>query len=319
MTLISDLDSPTNRALPTFAVIIPVYNGRKHLAETLESVLGQEQPPDEIIVIEDGSPVPSADIVQAFPTVRYVTQKNSGVSQSRNHGASLAASEWLCFLDQDDVLSANHLAQLTDAIRNSEAADVYYTPRLLLMNTTSGWVTTPTTAPPSPAELPHDLLLRCPFPPSGISIRKQIFQSSGGFLPKYDLAEDWEFWLRLMTQGHVFHRCTKPTMCYRVHLESNSHRPLPILTANLRVIREMILPLLSPWSRLWVGKRMISRQEADAAILLRQTGQPGGIALLLRSLFRFPFGNGRRYKIISHMILFGSRMVGHPHNSAVSQ
>jgi glycosyltransferase involved in cell wall biosynthesis len=299
-------------------VIIPVYNGRKHLAETLGSVLNQEQPPDEIIVIEDGSPVPSADIVRAFPTVRYVTQKNSGVSQSRNHGALLATSEWLCFLDQDDVLSPSHFSQLTDAIKNAEAADVYYTPRLLLMNTASGWVTTPTTIPPSPVELPQDLLLRCSFPPSGISIRKQIFQSSGGFLPKYDLAEDWEFWLRLMTQGYVFHRCAKPTMCYRVHLESNSHRPLPILTANLRVIREKILPLLSPWRRFWIGKRMISKQEAEAAILLRQTGQTGGIALLFRSILRFPFGNGRRYKIIGHMILFGSRMVGHPQNSAVS-
>jgi glycosyltransferase involved in cell wall biosynthesis len=291
----------------SFAVIIPVYNGSKHLAETLESVLAQTLPPQEIIVIEDGSPKPSAEVVAKYPTVRYVLQKNAGVSRSRNHGASLATADWLCFLDQDDLILPNHLEQVSEAVAANHAIDVCYGGRLILSNSANGWTTSRAVPPPAVAELRSVLLHRCPFPPSGICIRKSAFTESSGFLSRYDLAEDWECWVRLMSQGRVFHCCTEYTMCYRVHLESVSHcRPLPILSANLRVIRERIFPLLSPWARLWSGRSMVSRQEADAAILLRQTGQPGGLTLILKSIVRFPLHDLRRYKIAGHMMLTSS-------------
>ena len=287
---------------PLLAIVIPVYNGRKHIAETLLSCVNQLRPAHEIIVIEDGSPQPSQDLVETLAGVLYIVQENGGVSSARNHGVSVATADWVCFLDQDDLLLPDHLEQISQAILAGTEADLFYTPRLVLSSVDGIWNTTPALPPPGPRDLQRVLPLRCPFPPSGVCVSKRTFEQSGGFRSRYDLAEDWEFWLRLRSVGGTFHLLRQATLCYRVHMESNSHRPLPILNANLLVIREQVLPSLLFWKRAWIGERLISTQEADAAILLRQMGQDGGTRLLLRSIARFPFGSWRRYKIAAHMI-----------------
>jgi glycosyltransferase involved in cell wall biosynthesis len=300
------MDTPT---APSLAIVVPVYNGRKHLAETLQSCVDQRRPADEIIVVEDGSPQPSRDIVERLPGVRYIPQANGGVSSARNRAASLATADWICFLDQDDLLLPDHLEQISRTIQAEPHADLLYTPRLVLSCVDGVWITSKAISPPPARDLARVLPLRCPFPPSGICVRRSVFEAVGGFRSRYDLAEDWEFWLRLHAMGGTFHLLSTPTLSYRVHLESNSHRPLPILHANLRVIREQILPSVLFWKRLWIGKRLVSAQEADAAILLRQMGMDGGTLLLLRSIVRFPFGSWRRYKIAAHMLTQGMRNV----------
>lgn len=305
---VGEIDERREPARASLAVVIPVYNGRKHLAETLQSCLDQRHPADEIIVVEDGSPEPSRDIVEQFAGVRYVLQPNGGVSSARNNGASLTRADWICFLDQDDLLLPDHLEQISESIRLHEQASLFYAPRLVLSCFHGVWTTDyAAVQPPTPEDLPHVLLRRCPFPPSGVCVRRSVFEQVGGFRSRYDLAEDWEFWFRLCSAGGGFFLCPRPTFCYRVHPESNSHRPMPIFKANLRVIRDEILPTLSFWKRLWTGKRLISAQEADAAILLRQMGQEGAVPLLLRSIVRFPFGSWRRYKIATHMLAHALR------------
>jgi glycosyltransferase involved in cell wall biosynthesis len=293
----------------SLAIVIPVYNGRRHLAETLQSCLGQVYPADEILVIEDGSPDPSQDIVERLAGVRYIPKANGGVSSARNYGASLAAADWICFLDQDDLILPDHLEQISRTILEGTKADLFYMPRLVLSCTDGVWSTRPALPPPAERNLARVLSHRCPFPPSGICVKRSVFEAIGGFSPRYDLAEDWEFWLRLHALGGCFHRLPKSTVCYRVHAESNSHRPMPILQANLRVIEERILPSVIFGKRLLLGKQLISAQEADAAILLRQMGQQGATRLLLRSIVRFPFGRRRRYKIAAHMISQGIKNV----------
>jgi glycosyltransferase involved in cell wall biosynthesis len=298
---------------PHFAVIIPVYNGRAYLKEAIESVLSQKYPACEIIVVEDGSPIPSDDIVLLFPEVRYVVQTNTGVSGARNHGVRVSQADWVCFLDQDDVLLPHHLQQFAEAIEGDQNADFLYTPRFVLTLHKGTWIQEKITTCPKAEELKSILLKRCPFPPSGICIRRSAFEKSGGFSDRYNLAEDWEFWLRCIEEDRTFRACSLPTVCYRVHSASNSHRPIPILRANTLVIRERIAPLLT-WPRsLWHSTQLISQQEADAAILLRQLGSSGAFSLLLRSLRRWPIGGLRRYLIALHMLLAAlARKTGMP-------
>ena len=71
---------------PTISVIIPVYNGERYLIEAIESVLMQSAPPDEILVVDDGSTDGSAVVAKRFSTVRYLWQAQAGASSARNHG-----------------------------------------------------------------------------------------------------------------------------------------------------------------------------------------------------------------------------------------
>lgn len=96
---------------PAISVIIPVYNGARYLAEAIQSVLDQSTPPDEILVIDDGSTDGSAAVAQSFPAVRYLWQAQAGASVARNHGVAAASGEWLAFLDADDLWTAEKLAK----------------------------------------------------------------------------------------------------------------------------------------------------------------------------------------------------------------
>lgn len=94
-----------------FSVIVPNYNNGATLARAIESILAQDYPAHEIIVIDDGSGDDSAAVVASFgPRVRYIFQENAGVSAARNHGARVATGNWLAFLDADDIYLPGRLS-----------------------------------------------------------------------------------------------------------------------------------------------------------------------------------------------------------------
>ena len=97
------------------SVILPVYNGARYLAEAVSSVLTQSQPPDELIVVDDGSTDDSAAIVSALSAIspvaiRYIYQSNRGPAAARNAGIASATGDWIAFQDADDRWLPDKLA-----------------------------------------------------------------------------------------------------------------------------------------------------------------------------------------------------------------
>jgi glycosyltransferase involved in cell wall biosynthesis len=109
---------------PTFSVIIPVYNGAATIGRALDSVTSQTQPPEEIIVVDDGSTDASAEIVAAHAgPIRLVRQQNQGVSVARNRGAAEATGDWLAFLDADDLYFPDRLKWHADWVAEDPDLD----------------------------------------------------------------------------------------------------------------------------------------------------------------------------------------------------
>lgn len=106
-------------AAVSIAVVIPLYNKRPHIADTIESILAQSVVPTEIIVVDDGSTDGSGDIVTWYVNrgVRLISQKNSGVSEARNRGIESSTSRWIAFLDADDLWLPNHIEALLRAVQ----------------------------------------------------------------------------------------------------------------------------------------------------------------------------------------------------------
>jgi glycosyltransferase involved in cell wall biosynthesis len=99
-------------ATPTVSCVIPVYNGEAHLGEALDSVLGQDPRPLEVIVVDDGSTDRTAEVAQSRgDVVRYVRQTNAGPSSARAHGVELARGELVALLDADDRWLPGKLAR----------------------------------------------------------------------------------------------------------------------------------------------------------------------------------------------------------------
>ena len=107
----------------SISCIVPVYNGARFLAEALESVLAQTLPPNEIIVVDDGSTDATAEVVRAYIRhVFYVRQPHAGAASARNCGIGLATSDFLSFLDADGLWHAEKLARQMHALEANPAA-----------------------------------------------------------------------------------------------------------------------------------------------------------------------------------------------------
>ena len=111
---------------PTISVIIPVYNGERYLIEAIESVLMQSAPPDEILVVDDGSTDGSAVVAERFSTGRYLWQAQAGASSARNHGVRAATGDWLAFLDADDLWTTEKLARQRAVLATQPTLDMVF-------------------------------------------------------------------------------------------------------------------------------------------------------------------------------------------------
>lgn len=100
---------------PLVSVVIPVYKVERYLAECVDSVIGQDYPALEIILVDDGSPDSCPEIcdryAQVHPHIRAIHKSNEGLGLARNTGMEAAAGKYITFVDSDDYLDG------PDAIR----------------------------------------------------------------------------------------------------------------------------------------------------------------------------------------------------------
>jgi glycosyltransferase involved in cell wall biosynthesis len=95
----------------TTSIIIAAYNAEDTLAETLASVLSQTLPPDEIIVVDDGSTDRTVQVAAAASnSIRIIRQNNRGPAAALNVGVKLATSDVFGFVDADDLWERDKLA-----------------------------------------------------------------------------------------------------------------------------------------------------------------------------------------------------------------
>lgn len=102
-----------------YSFIIPVYNRPDEVDELLTSLSAQTLKDFEVVVVEDGSSVPCADVVKKYGLcmdVRYFNKSNSGPGQTRNFGVEHARGEYMLILDSDVVLPEGYLAAVDEEL-----------------------------------------------------------------------------------------------------------------------------------------------------------------------------------------------------------
>lgn len=109
------------------SIIIPVYNTEPYLKKCLDSVCGQTWEDLEIIVVNDGSPDNSMEVLEAYQNkdirIRIIDQKNTGLSGARNSGLAAAKGEYILFLDSDDWMDVDTCEKAV-AAAEAENADI---------------------------------------------------------------------------------------------------------------------------------------------------------------------------------------------------
>lgn len=96
---------------PAISVIIPTFNRAAYLRESIDSILAQEGPSFEVIVVDDGSTDETPSVLAGYgSSVRVVQQPNSGIAAARNAGVSAARGDFVAFHDSDDIALPGRLA-----------------------------------------------------------------------------------------------------------------------------------------------------------------------------------------------------------------
>jgi glycosyltransferase involved in cell wall biosynthesis len=111
---------------PLITCIVPVHNGERYLAETLESILAQEHEPIELIVVDDASTDGSPELAESYgPPVRVIQLESQlGPAGARNQGLREARGDYLTFLDADDLYRPRKLTKQLRVLEEHPDVDV---------------------------------------------------------------------------------------------------------------------------------------------------------------------------------------------------
>ena len=200
-----DLDRMRQEALafvyqPLVSIITPVFNTPlRWLRECIESVLTQTYENCELILIDDHSTDPE--------TLRCLTElaasdsriilakdeKRRGISAASNRGLALAKGDWAGFLDHDDLLEPDALFQNVKWLQDHPDADLIYSDEDKL--TEQGF-----DSPIFKPDWSPDYFLSCNYVCHFTLIRRELIKQVGGFRSKFDGAQDYDLFLRVIEQ-----------------------------------------------------------------------------------------------------------------------
>lgn len=120
--------------MPPVSVIIPTYNRARFVVKAIESVLRQSVTGLELIVVDDGSTDDTRAVLKEYShRIRYIHQKNAGVSAARNLGIREARGKWVAFLDSDDEWTKDYLSTQIEQIMQFPAAVAHITNALTIL------------------------------------------------------------------------------------------------------------------------------------------------------------------------------------------
>lgn len=191
---------------PFVSVIIPVYNKREFIEETINSVLGQIHENIEIIVVDDGSTDESPQVINTFsdPRLRVFAQSNAGVERARNFGFSQSSGSFIVFLDADDLMRSDRLVKQLERFKLDE--DLVLVGTWANVIDRSGKVIGSICPSSSNTAIQLGHLFRNQFVSSSVMVRRSAISASLVFDETRGnrFAEDFDLWNRVSKRGLVF-------------------------------------------------------------------------------------------------------------------
>lgn len=189
---------------PLVSILIPCYNSEQWIGQAIESALGQTWSKKQVIVLDDGSTDNSLDVIRRYEGhLRWESGQNRGGGYARNRLLELASGEWIQYLDADDYLLPEKVAQQVDFVVQHPEVDVVIGP-----TTMEFWSEEGARQQPIAISEPHDywtMLASWKLPQTGAPLwRKSAIVEVGGWKPDQPCCQEHELYLRLLIGGKKF-------------------------------------------------------------------------------------------------------------------
>ena len=268
--------SQQHTPLPACTVVMPAYNVSTFIGAAIDSVLNQREVDWRLVVVDDGSSDNTASVVKSYHDTRIqlIQQKNYGVSAARNRGLAEVDTEYVFFLDADDILHPDALARLLSALQGKPEAVAAYGEAIATNE--QGKVIGSGQKPffnhrPSGDVL--EKLIRQNFIVLGtICLRTNVLMQGGGFQEGLRIAEDWACWCHVALTGPFVYIGTPPILQYRQRKNS------AIRTAGLdpkAALESVTVVFENPRIRKRLGARYAAaRRFSEASVFSFAANQP---------------------------------------------
>lgn len=290
----------TGQIRPLISVVIPAYNAEGFIADALASVIAQDYPNTETIVVDDASTDATEEVVRNHPLrCHYVRNSaNLGPSASRNRGIREATGRYVAFLDADDAWLPGKLALQVALLESDE----YLTAVGAIM---LPWETAASTGPfPPNVEVERfsfaDMVLQNRLATPTVIAPRAALLKAGLYNETLHMSEDYDLWLRLVRLGTVA-RLTVPLARYR-------SRPDGLSAGNrdrTYALSRQYIETIATQYKDYPGIRQLVRRARSAHALddsIEQLGQSRHARALQRLVESFlvwpwndPTGAGRRF------------------------
>ncbi|HEY1851598.1 MAG TPA: glycosyltransferase [Candidatus Binataceae bacterium] len=225
--------------------IVPVYNGAATIAEAIDSALAQSYRDLEVIVVNDGSTDATAEVLRRYDgRIRVIDRKNGGIAAARNTGVAATQSEYLAFLDCDDIWAPAMVERTVAALDDNRDCVLAYTNCAVIDSDGHDLRSALVGAGVDHAPTLDEMLSRLwPIMPSAVIMRRSTFDACGGFSEEFRSYgfEDVIFWLRVREQG-AFHYLSECLVKWRFSLfpsplKTRWRKPEACITFD-RILRE---------------------------------------------------------------------------------
>ena len=205
---------------PLVSIVTPTYNQSAYLRETVESVLGQDYPHIEHIVIDDGSTDDTPRVLEEYTgRIDWESQANMGQTPTINKGWQRARGEIVTWLNSDDTFTPGAVSKAVEYLRGRPGVGVVFGDTLF---------TEPDGTPIERSKARQgfdyrEFVLACenPIPQPSAFIRRSVVDDAGLLDPHYYYFMDWDFFLRAGVR-HRIEYTPELLSTYRLHPESKT-------------------------------------------------------------------------------------------------
>lgn len=221
---------------PMVSVVMLTYKRADILPEAIESILAQTYQDYELIIINDGSPDNTDEVIAKYPTPRiryYKNAENKGIAYSRNRAASLARGKYIMIMDDDDTSLPERMQKQVDYLENHPEITVI-----------AGQIKDLPRIPETHNDIATGLIQYNNLGNANIMYRSEFAkQHKISYNEKLKASEDWEFWLKMLFAGAKFAAFSADVL--KRNAASKKHYDISYEEANTP-IRQMTGNFFSP-------------------------------------------------------------------------
>jgi glycosyltransferase involved in cell wall biosynthesis len=211
----------TASRMPRITIITPCLNGEAYLVEAIESVLQQNYPACEHIIVDGGSTDGTASLLRRYPHLTIVRDRDEGSHDAMNVGIAKATGDLIGFLNVDDIYPPETLNRVATAFAASPDADVVVGDSLVFEEAKSGHRVVRFVFPHRRGIWLPECLFGNPAI-NGCFFRSGTFEKIGTFDAQYDFTADRNFFIRLALASLKATTLDEVAICYRAHERSRT-------------------------------------------------------------------------------------------------